>query len=149
MSDIRFYHLTRKTAEQALPELVSRAYAKGHRILVRCTDAEETQRLNDTLWTYNPESFLPHGTTRDGHPGQQPIFLTSGNDNPAGADVLMLMPGADSAGAEHFTLCCQLLNGADEAQITAARGLWKTWKEAGHAITYWQQTEAGKWEQKA
>lgn len=149
MSDIRFYHLTRKTAEQALPELVARAFAKGHKILIRSREEAETLRLNDTLWTYNPDSFLPHGAAKDGKADQQPIFLTSGNDNPAGADVLMLMPGAATDGAENFALCCQLLNGADEAQISDARSLWKTWKEAGHTITYWQQSDQGKWEQKA
>lgn len=149
MADIRFYHLTRKTAEQALPELVSRAYAKGHKIVIRSGDEGTTQHLNDLLWTYNPDMFLPHGSAKDGRAAQQPIYLTSGADNPAGADVLMLMPGADPGGAGNFALCCQLINGADEHQTAAARTLWKAWKEEGHAITYWQQSDQGKWEQKA
>lgn len=149
MTDIRFYHLTRRTAEQALPELVNRAYAKGHKVLIRSGDDMEVARLNDHLWTYHPDSFLPHGSAKDGNAEAQPIFLTSDNDNPAGADVLMLMPRASAEGIETFTLCCTLLNGQDDAQITKARELWKTWKAAGHTITYWQQTDQGKWEQKA
>jgi DNA polymerase-3 subunit chi len=149
MADIRFYHLTRKTAEQALPDLVRAAYGKGHKILVRGRDDVEVSRLNDFLWTHTPDSFLPHGSAKDNHAEKQPIFLTSGNDNPAGADVLMLMPGAATEGAESFAMCCQLLNGHDDTQIAAARDLWKTWKAAGHTITYWQQSEQGKWEQKA
>ena len=149
MADIRFYHLTRKTAEQALPDLVRAAYSRGHKILVRGSDEPEIARLNDFLWVHNPDSFLPHGSAKDGNADKQPIFLTSGNDNPAGAEVLMLMPGAATDNIDTFTMCCQLLNGHDEAQIAGARTLWKTWKEAGHAITYWQQSEQGKWEQKA
>jgi DNA polymerase-3 subunit chi len=149
MSDIRFYHLTRRTAEQALPELVDRAFSKGHKIVVRCGEEAEAVRLNDALWTFPPDSFLPHGTAKDGNSGRQPIYITHRIDNPAGADVLMLMPGASEEGIDDYKLCCMILNGHDEARISAARGLWKTWKAAGHSITYWQQSEQGKWEQKA
>lgn len=149
MADIRFYHLTRKTAEQALPELVSRAYAKGHRIAVRVRDEGDLSRLDDHLWTYDAGSFLPHATIQDAQAAQQPVLLVSGNDNPAGADVLMLMPGAKTDGASGYALCCQLIDGHDEAQVAQARELWKVWKAEGHAITYWQQSDQGKWEQKA
>jgi DNA polymerase-3 subunit chi len=32
--------------------------------------------------------------------------------------------------------------------VQRARAHWKTWKEAGHEVTYWQQTDKG-WEKKA
>lgn len=149
MTDIRFYHLTRKTADQTLPDLLGRAFAKGHKIVVRSRDAAEAERLTDHLWAYNPDTFLPHGSAKDPSPDRQPIYLTETNDNPAGADVLMLMPGAGTDNIEGYGMCCMILNGHDDSQIAQARTLWKTWKEAGHAITYWQQSEAGKWEQKA
>ena len=41
-----------------------------------------------------------------------------------------------------------LLATAQEA-VEAGRNRWKEYKAAGHAITYWQQTETGGWEQKA
>ena len=48
-----------------------------------------------------------------------------------------------------FTLCCDFLNGNDDEAVDAGRARWKEYKAAGHAITYWQQTETGGWEQKA
>lgn len=149
MTDIRFYHLTRRTADQALPDLLNRAFAKGHKIVVRSRDAAEAERLTDHLWTYNPDTFLPHGSAKDKFPDRQPVYLTQTNDNPAGADVVMLMPGALTDEIDSYAMCCMILNGHDDAQIAQARGLWKDWKAAGHAITYWQQSEEGKWEQKA
>jgi DNA polymerase-3 subunit chi len=32
--------------------------------------------------------------------------------------------------------------------VEAARARWKDYKNAGHALTYWQQSDAGRWEQK-
>lgn len=149
MSAIRFYHLTRRTADQALPELVSRALARGHKILIRSRTAEETRRLNEHLWNFDPDSFIPHGAAGDGAAARQPVFLTEGNDNPAKADVLMLMPGAAAGGVDSFALSCILLNGRDEVQVAEARALWTQWKEAGHELTYWQQGEDGKWGQQS
>ena len=33
--------------------------------------------------------------------------------------------------------------------VLAARERWKGYKAGGHQLTYWQQTPAGRWEQKA
>ena len=52
------------------------------------------------------------------------------------------LPGA-------FDLVCELFDGRDEAAVTAARSRWQSYKDAGHDLTYWQQTERGSWEQKA
>jgi DNA polymerase-3 subunit chi len=40
MSEIGFYHLTRSTLEQALPQLLGRTLAAGERAVVLCPDAE-------------------------------------------------------------------------------------------------------------
>ena len=34
------------------------------------------------------------------------------------------------------------------AQEGAARGRWLAYKEAGHGLTYWQQTDGGGWGEK-
>ena len=41
------------------------------------------------------------------------------------------------------------LNGeSNPEEIATGRANWKQWKDAGHTLTYWQQSEQGKWEQK-
>ena len=39
--------------------------------------------------------------------------------------------------------------GMDDDAVAAARTRWATHKAAGHALTYWQQTERGGWEKRA
>ena len=69
--------------------------------------------------------------------------------NPNAADVVFLMPGANGPEpGEDWTLCCLILDSADAEEVKAARARWKLWKESGHALTYWQQEENGKWVQK-
>ena len=114
---------------------------------------ERVEALAALLWTYRPDSFLPHGTARDGEPGRQPIFLAAagegGSENPNNAPVLILSDGARHPGLGDFRLVCELFDGHDEAAVAAAREQWRTCKEAGHAVVYFQQADTGKWQETA
>ncbi len=150
MADIRFYHLTTQALEQALPAILGKAVSTGKRVVVRFEDETQVRYFNDQLWIYNPASFLAHGAASDGHAALQPIYLTHTSENPNGADMLVLCNKQTvPENMADFTLCCDFLDGQDEESVTAGRTRWKAYKEAGHAITYWQQTESGGWEQKA
>ena len=42
-----------------------------------------------------------------------------------------------------------MFDGHDSQQLDAARAHWKTLKDMGHELTYWQQTQDRRWERKA
>lgn len=146
--EIRFYHLTRTPLERALPHLLEKVVASGARAVVMAGSEERVEALTVALWTYAERSFLPHGSKRDGRPQLQPIWLTAEDENPNGADILMLTDGAVSAHIGEYRRCLDLFDGRDTAAVEAARRRWKTWKEAGHELSYWEQDENGRWQQK-
>jgi DNA polymerase III subunit chi len=143
MTEIGFYHLDKTPLERALPKLLERGLAAGFRILVVAGSAERVDHLDAALWTYDDASFLPHGSRRDGEAARQPVWLTAGDDNPNGADMLVLADGAASARLDEFRRCLDLFDGRDEAALAAARERWRLAKAAGHTLTYWQQTATG------
>ena len=175
MTEIGFYHLTRSTLGEALPRLLERALAAGHKILLKAPNPAEVERLNKLLWTYDAASFLPHGSAEDGWAAEQPIYLTAGDENPAGAGLGCQCGGAEdgwsaeqpiylTAGDENpagAALGCQcggaevsvegynrvldLFDGGDEDAVSAARDRWRRYKAAGHKLTYWQQNPNGGW----
>lgn len=149
MTEIRFYHLTRKTIEEVLPVMLERTVVRdGRRALVVVGSTERVEDINSHLWTYNDRVFLPHGSKADGFPARQPVWLTDCDENPNGAKVLFLADGATSEHVGDFDLVCEIFDGRDKTAVSAARSRWKTYKDGGHALTYWQQTELGAWEQK-
>lgn len=148
MTEVRFYHLTRRTLEQALPALLEKTLERGWRAVVLTASGERAEQLNLHLWTYRPDGFLPHGTAADGHPDRQPVLLTADDVRPNAADVLFQTEGAESARLAEYALACDLFDGNDPDAVAAARGRWKRLKEAGHDLTYWQQNERGGWEKK-
>ena len=149
MSEIRFYHLQRRNLEDTLPVILERCYHRGDRTVVMAGSTERVEALAAHLWTYKPDGFLPHGTAKDGAAAEQPIYLTAAADNPNAATVLILCDGAERSDCGDFPLVCEMFDGNDEAAVTAVRERWKAYKETGHKLVYFQQSPAGKWEEKA
>jgi DNA polymerase-3 subunit chi len=147
MAEIGFYHLLAMPLERALPRLLERAAASGHRIVVRAGSPERVEHLATILWTYDEASFLPHGSERDGNAAFQPIWLTHRAENPNTATMLVLTDGVEADDAAQFARCADLFDGNDPQAVAAARQRWRKARDAGHALTYWQQTSAG-WERK-
>jgi DNA polymerase-3 subunit chi len=148
-AEVLFYHLEKQPLERVLPGLLEKTLARGWRAVVQAASDERLEALDLALWTYDEESFLPHGHARSGFASDQPIFLTTGDDNPNGAGVRFLVDGARPAAFEGASRFVFLFDGHDEEAVESARSQWKAAKAAGCAVTYWQQTPAGRWEQKA
>ncbi|MBT3358764.1 MAG: DNA polymerase III subunit chi [Rhodospirillales bacterium] len=148
MTDIAFYHLQKLPLERALPKLLEKTLQAGKRALIIAGSSARVEALNAALWTYDQNSWLPHGCARDGHAEDQPIWITDGEDNPNGATFLFLTDGC-SGPATDFERCFDMFDGNDPSSVAAARERWKANKADGHNLAYWQQTEAGGWAQKA
>lgn len=149
MTQIGFYHLTRLPLDQALPRLLEKAQAAGLKAVVMAGSRERVEHLNGLLWTFNEDSWLPHGSAADGEAELQPIWLTDQDENPNGATVLVLCDGVAPATVGAYARCLDLFDGRDDEAVQAARERWKTWKAEGHQLVYYQQTERGGWEEKA
>lgn len=148
VTDIRFYHLQNQPLDAVLPVILEKALERGHRVIVKGQDEKTVTSLNDHLWTYRPDKFLPHGTAKDGHAELQPVYLTTKPENPNKADVLMLCDAPEDIQdlpIETYTLCCDLFNGNNDEALKSARARWKKYKEDGYNVTYWQQDDRGRW----
>ncbi len=148
MPEVRFYHLTKSSAQDALPKLLEKTLERDKRALVKLPDEDAVHTWNEHLWDYEPGCFLPHGSIKEPDPDTQPIFLTHADENPGRAEYLFLIGGADCQDLEAFDMCAILFDGSDEAAVGWARGRWKQLRETALDLTYWQQDERGKWGKK-
>lgn len=148
-TEVLFYHLEQQPLERVLPILLERTLERGWKAVVQTGTPERLEAVDSLLWTWKEDSFLPHGTARDGRPELQPVFLTTEDVNPNGAGVRFLVDGADVARFTGYVRVVILFDGADPAALDTARRQWKAVKAEGLAATYWQQSAGGKWEKKA
>ncbi len=149
MTDIGFYHLSRTPLEQALPQLMQKVLDSGARAVIRTESGERAEFLSNLLWTADQGSFLAHGTARDGDAEEQPLWITPDEENPNSAGILVLVDGAEASDLAGFERCLDLFDGRNAASLSAARRRWAQCRDAGHSLTYWQQTPRGGWEKKA
>jgi DNA polymerase-3 subunit chi len=152
MTEIWFYHLQRRSLDDVLPGLLERALQRGWRAVVQGASEERIAGLDEHLWTYSDDSFLPHASAREGDPEMQPIFLTTGSENPNGATVRFLIEGAEVAPIlernHDYERLMLLFDGNDAEALAAARAQWADLKARGNPLSYWQQSPDGRWEKR-
>lgn len=154
MVDISFYHHQIRKIEETLPKLLEMSLARGWRVVVQGASHARLAALDQILWSYKPESFLPHGGENDPSPETQPIYLTCSDENPNDADVRFFIEGARIApilasAAPPRARAVLLFNGEDPEELANARAQWKELRDAGQTLVYQQQDESGRWVEKA
>ena len=147
-TSVQFYHLTTSPLERALPKLLEKILAGGFKVAL-VADDNRIDALNQLLWTYDPGSFLPHGSMKDGNVGAQPVLLTTKIEAPNHANVLLVTNGAAVDDTDAFDKVLDMFDGNDTQALEAARARWTQYKNAGHTLSYLQQSEQGGWQQKA
>lgn len=147
--EVWFYHLERTPLEQALPELLEKTLARGWKALVRTSDAERVEHLDGWLWTWRDDSFLPHGVAGEVHAAREPVLLTTEIENTNGADALFVIDRAEVGALDGLERCILMFDGRDEQAVQEARGRWKAIKDAGHPVSYWQESPDKGWVKKA
>jgi DNA polymerase-3 subunit chi len=144
---VDFYHLTDRPLERVLPQLAEKVVASGRRLLIVAGSEEQRRHLDRLLWTYTPESFLPHGVLGAGGEDAQPVLIAPDVNAANGARYIMLVDGEWRDGVLDFDRAFHLF---DDDRVREARLAWKALGERdGVERRYWKQNEAGRWEQAA
>ncbi|ENN91552.1 DNA polymerase III subunit chi [Bartonella schoenbuchensis] len=144
--DILFYHLTQSTLEDILPVLVERAVARFERVTIQCISEEQRDAIDTRLWVYAEGSFIGHGTECDKYPNFQPVFLTTGHENPNDSKIRFLIEGAVCPDINIYQRLVVIFDGRNNEQLNLARAQWKEYGTENHNLTYWKQTESRGWE---
>ena len=149
--DWYFYHLERTTLEQAAGALLEKCLEHKKRVLAISARPERRAALDEALWTYNDNSFVPHGRAEaEGlDAARQPILISEAADNKNDATFCLLMDGTDIGDGAGFERCMVMFDGGDQKTRAKAREQFNAAKDAGLVTRYIQQSgrgwkEAGK-----
>lgn len=146
-----FYHLQRMSLEETLPELLEKSRARGWRVLIKCGDIGGAQAdplgwLDEYLWTYRKNSFLPHGRDDEPLADAQPILLSRGAATSEGFDICMLTHGADIEAAPDTQRVLTFIDDRSEESKARARVRWRSAKAAGQTASYWKDNGENGWQ---
>lgn len=147
MSEILFYHLESQPLERVLPVLVEKSIERGWKVVVETASDERAEVIDNLLWTYRDDSFLPHARAGGDADAMQPVLITTRPHNPNSAQVRFFVDRAVPQSGEGYQRIVFMFSGHDPDAVTEARAAWRALKP-GNEVTYWQQ-EAGRWVKKA
>lgn len=69
--------------------LLEKAYLKGHKIYVHCANVTEAECLDELLWTFKEDSFIPHHLQGEGPEPPPPVQIGFGSEPRGFNDILL------------------------------------------------------------
>ncbi len=144
---VTFYELIATSLEKTLPKILEKVYESGLKAVVRIESAERLKSIDSAMWTYTTLGFLPHGSNADPKEFQihQPIWLTTDNDNPINATVLVITT-QEYATDNTYERLLDIYDGNDPTSVQEAQERLEKYQKAGNEIVVWKQTLKGAWE---
>lgn len=119
--------------------IVEKAYRLGHRVYVRTGNSNDTKVLDDLLWTFSQNSFVPHQLSTENNSGESPV--TIGEHPPAGGGTDVVISVADDP-VSNFTAYPRIVEivGWEDREKSSGRNRFRYYREHGmepntHRIT--------------
>lgn len=69
--------------------LLEKAYSRGHRVYVHCANQEDAELLDDLLWSFRDDSFIPHNLLGEGPEPPPPVQIGFGKEPRGFNDILL------------------------------------------------------------
>ncbi|MBF0178065.1 MAG: DNA polymerase III subunit chi [Magnetococcales bacterium] len=148
---VRFYQAAGGDPYKLVAILAAKALERGLRLAVVAAHAEQAQYLDQFLWRYPDNSFLPHALATEPDPDLQPLLIDTTPSDRNGATVLLVASSQIVASPNQFDLIIDFAyanDHADNRHYLASRQRYSHYQQLGCTMEYWVQNSAGGWEKK-
>jgi DNA polymerase-3 subunit chi len=112
-------------------ELARRAFDSGQRTLILARSLEQAEQLDEKLWEFDPDAFVPHQIAGDDDDAITPVLIAA--PEAATPDRPLVINLRDDCAPGLFERVLEVVP-ADEAQRLGSRKRWTTYKAAGFEV---------------
>ncbi len=133
MTEIDFYtHV--EDRQRVTCQLVLKACASQMRVLVLLSDEDQVDRFDAYLWSFQPQSFVPHCRLEHPLAAQTPVLLTCREDLAVPHDELLVnLRNTPPQGFARFRRLLEVVSTA-EADRLAARERFRFYRDGGYPL---------------
>lgn len=140
MLEIRFLHLATPIKEQIVCEQTHQLYRQGRSILIRTESPQHTMYLDQLLWTFSRESFVPHAQLPCDL-SVNPVLLTHEDTVIKGVEALILAGERASTQTsfdymQQFSIIIDFAEVYDDQKRQRSRERFRRWRELGCSPTF-------------
>lgn len=139
MTRIDFYQISpeEKTSDFCC-RLISKIWRHGHEIYVHTPEADTAKEIDELLWSFRPESFIPHGLLKeegDSEPTPSPVEIGFLADPGRHKDVLINFSENIPDFFSRFERVAEIVP-FEEEKRTVARKNYQFYKDRGYPLHY-------------
>jgi DNA polymerase-3 subunit chi len=136
MTQVDFYIVPGDSPENRLHfacRLTDKAYRLGNRVFIHTESAQQTRLLDDLLWTFQQNSFVPHSVYQDTAEVPPPVRLAHDVEPDASSDVLINLAADVPLFFSRFERVAELVN--EDADVRrSGRNRYNFYKERGYPL---------------
>ena len=150
MTQIIFYSTAPLQVEKTLFALLEKSLEKGNKSLLLFKDKEKCLSINEQLWTYKQNSFLPHISEDDQIYDNIdiPVYLSTKNENPFKAELLFSIDGFLPDNVDHFERVIIIIDVNDELLNEKYKNYYLDINKNFEDIVFYKSDDNGKWIEK-
>ena len=141
-----FYNSAQRNVMVDISLLIEKLFKERKRILVRCKDQETVEVVNDFLWLYKEEAFIPHSIDKKDQTMYYPILITTDIEEEYKHDVLLALSGVlvEEKDWKKFTNAYYFFDDQEYNEKENARLMWKSFSALNVVCKYWIN-KANRW----
>lgn len=127
---VDFYLITDDTAQAPLLlccRLLEKAYHQHHKVYVQAASQQEAEALDELLWTFKDECFIPHNLQGEGPKLPPPIQIGWQAPTPEWRDILISLKNGVEEYHRQFRRIIEIVR-ADEPSKAAKREDFRWYK---------------------
>jgi DNA polymerase III subunit chi len=136
MTRVDFYILEHPT-EDACPQFVCRlaekAWRQGHTIHIHTGNMAMARHLDELLWTFREQSFIPHSLSSAPQAGDSPIHIGHAEQDVRYHDVLINLDSDVPLFFSRFQRVAEVI-GKDEEQRRQGRQRFTFYRDRGYPL---------------
>ena len=143
MPKIIFIEVTESRMEVSACQIAERTYLRGDRLQITAADQQQAARLDDLLWTFKPDSFVPHGFF-GGEKDEllPPVVITTEPEKIPGFESLLMLDYCPVETVAQFSQAIHLVIVDNRERLAASRDYWIQLKEAGFSLSHQKRLPA-------
>ena len=134
MTKIDFYQIRDEQITFAC-KLIGQVYRRGHEIYVHVKDQNEAEALDNHLWLFPEDTFIPHTLQETGL--NAPIKIGFDHEPSEHQDVLINLSGVVPHFFSRFERVAEIVP-VEENRRQAARANFSFYKQRGYTLNYHQ-----------
>ena len=129
---------------------MEKSLEKGNKSLLLFKDKEKCLSINEQLWTYKQNSFLPHISEDDQIYDNidVPVYLSTKNENPFKAELLFSIDGFLPDNIDHFERVIIIIDVNDELLNEKYKNYYLDINKNFEDIVFYKSDDSGKWIEK-